>query len=119
MERILKIARTVRGYSLKELSIKSNTGINILQYYESDKHIPGDKKINILSNALNIKKELLYFSFGLLPPQIRDKVKNFPVYYMEKIIELCNDDPSKDKSEEEINFINKSSVIPYMDNFSK
>lgn len=115
MDSLLKIIRNFKGYSLQTFAKKTNIPFTIISNYETNKTIPKDERICQLAEGLNIDKDLLFLSYGILPPQFKKNIKSFPFYYLEKIKEMCGTGPTLDNtSEEDVVYINKTELGKYL-----
>lgn len=118
MNNILRLIRRFREITLDDLSKATKTSKSIISSYELEKYTPSDDRMFVLSNTLKVNPDIIFYSFGLFPPDIRKIIKNDPIYFVDKIRELCNNYLKNNKNfvfDEEfkvkvINYIEKSST---------
>ena len=115
MESILKISRNFRGYNHGKLAEKLKIHQSFISYYENGRSIPKESKIIDIGNALEMDPDLLFYSFGLLPPHIKEKAKRFPFYFVEKMKEICESCKDLEKmSEKQLDEYNRVQIVSYM-----
>lgn len=98
----LKMIRTIRGISLRELQEKSDTSLNLLSFYETGKSIPSRETVFKIAKGLEVKPDVLLLSCGYLPDKEMNIIKEDPYYFMDKIQKMCNDAESR-YSKENVN----------------
>ncbi len=87
---VLTIIRNIKALTMLELANKSGRMIHSISHYENRRVTPYPKTIKSIADILNIKPDILFYSFGMLPEDEMNKIKSDPFFYMEKIRKLCN-----------------------------
>ncbi|MGN6560729.1 MAG: hypothetical protein ACTHJ2_09420 [Candidatus Nitrosocosmicus sp.] len=92
---LLRTLRLMSGVQVKD--IKNRYGVNkkggqvtSLHKYEKRKFDPDHKTIKGISESLGINPDILFYTYGLLPEEDREIIKEDPFFYMEKIKKLLN-----------------------------
>lgn len=95
------IFRNIRRINLNKMVDLTKCCIASLSNHENYKVTPKVKNVLIVAKALNVKPDILLYSYGILPEDEQKIIKSDPFYYMEKIKKLCNNH-SKRYGDEEV-----------------
>lgn len=92
---LLRTLRFMTGVPVKDIKNKygrNKKGGNVtsLHLYEERKHEPEGTTIIGISESLGIKPDILFYIYGLFPPEDKKKIIEDPFFYMEKIKKLLN-----------------------------
>jgi transcriptional regulator with XRE-family HTH domain len=115
MNLILKFAKDARQYTLKHLSELCGISLNNIHRYIKNKMHPGNDKIEKLAYSLKIDEDLLFISFGVIPPKKQNLIKKYPIHFIEKFNEACDYLSSVKQKDEEIEFLYKKEILKYME----
>jgi len=120
IKHVQALFRNIRGISLKDIqNLKGHTP-NSICLHENSKSIPETKTIFNVSDVLEINPNILFYSYGILPPRILSMIKSDPFFYMEKIEKLYyNHDKRYGNEEFDLNKLNGLRALEYIVKESK
>ncbi len=70
---MIKLIRTSKGVSQKDMADKLNITANYLSLIESDKKIPGREIVSDFANKLGISKAALLFAISEVPDELKGR----------------------------------------------
>jgi len=85
---VLKLIRTNRGMTQKDMANTLGISQNYLSLIESDKKTPSPEKISDFANSLKISKDALTFISSELPTELNGKDKKDYIRLQQNIISL-------------------------------
>lgn len=108
--------RKLKDISIIKVKEKCGNKIYNVSAYERDERTPYVSTVFKLASAIEADPEVLFYSFGVLPPDITEIIKSDPFYYAEKIKELCDNHKSRYGVDVEVdlNDLNRMRSINYL-----
>lgn len=82
----LKKIRKIKGLTQRDLYGNNHPAISIIENNLTDKVIK-DKTVFRISDILGANPDIIFYSVGLFPPELRKEISSNPIYYMKKIKE--------------------------------
>jgi len=111
---IQRIFRNIRGLSLVEIQKMTGHGVATNSLNEKSKKNPSTKIVLSMAKVLEIKPDVLLYSFGYIPETERNIIKEDPFYYMEKIQKICYNHEYRYKDEVDLNKLNNLRAFEYI-----
>ena len=92
---ILTILRKVKNLTIGELNEKCRIGASLISRFENYKLIPSREAVIKISNALEVKPDLLLYMYGYIPEHEVNIFRKNPYYFMDKIKKMCKNEESR------------------------
>lgn len=94
----LRKIREINSLTLIELAEKAKVSYATISNLESRRRIAKssngkvkEETVQNLAKALQIKSDTLYYHFGVLPPNVREIAKEYPIFFMKTISKVYKD----------------------------
>jgi hypothetical protein len=115
IKHVQTVLRNIRGISLREVKEIAGHSIAGISLHENKIMHPDKKTILSIAKVIDIKPDILFYSYGILPESEASIIKQDPFYYMEKIRKICHNHEKRYGNEEfDLNKLNSSRAFEYI-----
>jgi hypothetical protein len=112
---ILRIMRDHLNVTLHEIRHSNGSIIRGASFYERNLRDPLLETALAIAESLEVKPDLLLYSFGILPKEDKEIIKSDPFFYMEKIKKMCNNHDNRyGKEDVDLYSLNVTRVSDYI-----